>query len=288
MINDKLYFDSLGVDISKCATLEEALKVSKLDYIVEKKNIYLENNTIIKDKFATVKNTNGAVLGIVGKDYTILNNIDGFDFVDDLVMKYKMKFIKAGHYEKDENSFIILKMEYTSEIEVYIFISNSYGGSGSVMTMLTPVFNKSVIMLKDYKTLIRHSKNVKDKPVICEELIAVYNCILNDLENSIHKYKQKMFTSSQFRNILNKLTGLNKELSNIKRERAEKTVDEIMTRYYSQELQKEPENLWRAILSVSGQECQRDTLRDTNNPEIFLNRIITGMPLLTQFIREVK
>lgn len=291
-MNDKLYFNDIGEDISECNNLQDALEKSGLNYLVEKKNIYLEDGTLIKDKYATVKNTDNSVFGIVGKDYCVLNNSEGFDFIDDLINTYGMKLVKAGLYEKNENAFIILKMKEFDILEdklvPYILVTNSYGGSGSVMTLVTPTINNNAIILGKYKILIRHSKNVKDRPVICEQIYGTCSAIIKNTLNLADKYYSKVFTRDKFSSVLERITGINKSISNIKRERAEKTIDEIFTRYNSPELSKYGETLWRAVLSIAGQECQRETLRDTGNSEIFLNRILSGMPLLNQFMKEVK
>lgn len=292
MIGDKIYFENLGVDVSDCKTIEQVLKKAKIDYIVEKQNIYLKSGKLIENNFATVRNDNENVLGIVGKDYTILSNSEGFDFVDELVTNYNMKFVRAGEWGKGERSFIILSMPKQvingDELIPYILLTNSYDGSESVKAMLTPAINNNVIMFGDYRYLIRHSKNVKDRPILCEHLITFFNSIMESIRDLANTYALQKFTGDKFVATLNLILGMNKPISNIKRERAEQTLQEIMNRYYSEEMHKFGDNFWRAVLCIAGQECQRQTLRDTGNPEIYLDRVLNGMKFLNQFIAEVK
>ena len=291
MIGDKLYFEDLGVDVSECNSIEEVLNKSKLNYLVEKQNIYLKDGREIKDNYATVKN-NETVLGVVGKDYTVLSNSEGFDFVDELINNYNFKFVRAGEWSKGERSFIVLSMPeielFGDKLIPYVLLTNCYDGSGSVKAIITPVINKNVIMFGDYKYLIRHSKNVKDRPVLCEQLYAFFNSIIRSIVEQAETFNIKNFTKDEFITILSHILGIDKSISNIKRERAEQTMQEIMSRYYSEEMNKFGETFWRAVLCIAGQECQRQTLRDTGNSEIFLYRILNGMKMLNQFIEEVK
>lgn len=291
MIGDKLYFEDLGVDVSECNSIEEVLNKSKLNYSVEKQSIYLKDGREIKDNYATVKN-NETVLGVVGKDYTVLSNSEGFDFVDELINTYNFKFVRAGEWSKGERSFIVLSMPeielFGDKLIPYVLLTNCYDGSGSVKAIITPVINNNAIMFGDYKYLIRHSKNVKDRPVLCEQLYAFFNSIIRSVAEQAEIFNIKNFTKDEFIAILSHILGIDKSISNIKRERAEQTVQEIMSRYYSEEMNKFGETFWRAVLCIAGQECQRQTLRDTGNSEIFLYRILNGMKMLNQFIEEVK
>ena len=89
----------------------------------------------------------------------------------------------------------------------------------------------------------------------------------------------------EFLSVARGLAGLDKDnLTNIKRERAQAMLNEISERYNAPDLERFEETVWRAVQCISDYECHRETLRDTNNPEIQLNRILSGMVLLNKFI----
>lgn len=96
----KKYFDDIGVNIQNAHTLESAIKISGLDFTVEKralsyntptpqsfgdKTVMVDVPTPIPDNFATVRSDTNAFLGIVGKKYTILQNDEAFNFLDDII-----------------------------------------------------------------------------------------------------------------------------------------------------------------------------------------------------------
>ena len=94
-------WDSIGTSIvgmGKQTHLAEALDKANLNYYVGKENITTASGLIIPGKQATVKHYadgSTAVAGVVSPSYEIMQNIDAFNFVDDLVDE-GVEIIKAG------------------------------------------------------------------------------------------------------------------------------------------------------------------------------------------------
>jgi hypothetical protein len=88
---------NLGQIITDYPTSAEAIKHAGLDYEVEKRKLFtssgeiiLANQTIqnkieVPNYYSTVRTDNNAVLGVVGKDYQIVQNRDAFSFFDSIV-----------------------------------------------------------------------------------------------------------------------------------------------------------------------------------------------------------
>jgi hypothetical protein len=89
---------NLGQIITDYPTSAEAIKHAGLDYEVEKRKLFTPSSAeIILDKqtilskievpnyYSTVRTDNDAVLGVVGKDYQIVQNRDAFSFFDSIV-----------------------------------------------------------------------------------------------------------------------------------------------------------------------------------------------------------
>jgi len=90
----------LGTIINDYPTSAEAIKYAGLDYTVEKRPLFTydtENNTgdpetdiiipeiEVPDFYATIRNDTEQVLGVVGKDYEVVQNVDAFTFFDSIV-----------------------------------------------------------------------------------------------------------------------------------------------------------------------------------------------------------
>lgn len=82
---------NLGQVIQDYPTSAEAIHHSGLDYEVQKRKLFtssIQNSTIeVPNYFSTVRSDNDAILGVVGKDYQIVQNRDAFSFFDAIVQK---------------------------------------------------------------------------------------------------------------------------------------------------------------------------------------------------------
>ncbi len=71
-----------GVSFLKSATAEEALKFANLNFEVVKMPLQTQDsNLFVPDHFATVRTDNNSVLGVVGKDYKVIQNNEAFSFL---------------------------------------------------------------------------------------------------------------------------------------------------------------------------------------------------------------
>jgi hypothetical protein len=88
----------LGQIVEEYPTSKEAIRFAGLDYEVEKRRLFTFDNqnsfgnadTIqptvpVPNYFATVRTDNDTVLGVVGKDYQVVQNRDAFAFFDAIV-----------------------------------------------------------------------------------------------------------------------------------------------------------------------------------------------------------
>ena len=89
---------NLGQIVTDYPTSGEAIEFAGLDYTVEKRPLYTLNNPDfltgeerspnklkVSNFFATVRSDTDQILGIVGKDYQIVQNKDAFSFFDAIV-----------------------------------------------------------------------------------------------------------------------------------------------------------------------------------------------------------
>lgn len=150
----------LGQIVSDYPTSAEAIKHAGLDYTVEKRRLFTydnqnniadENTHIVIPKievpnyFATIRTDNQKVLGIVGRDYVVIQNEDAFSFFDAIVSGYGIMYETAGALGKGERIFITaklpgyIKVGNDDLIEKYLFLTTSHDGYGSITSPFTPV-----------------------------------------------------------------------------------------------------------------------------------------------------
>lgn len=291
----KTYFENIGNDVTKCNKIQDVLKSSGLDYRVEKKELYLEDKKHVDNWYATVRDDNNSVLGVVGKDYCVLDNIEGFEFINEIINGNDTMFESAGSWDKGRRAFIVAKTKSLNicgdEFTPYILFTNSHDGSGSIKVMFTPIrvlCSNTIILAEEkaqMKISIRHSKNAKDRLKIAQEVLSANSDYIEKLKRNAEIMNSVDLPREEFIRLVGIMTGVEKDnLTNIKRQRAEQTLNEIKERYNAQDLQRMNETVWRAVQCISDWECHRQVLRETNNPEIQLYRVMSGMKFLNEFI----
>jgi phage/plasmid-like protein (TIGR03299 family) len=133
---------NLGQIIEDYPTSAEAIRHADLDYEVEKRKLFtpaLEGTTIeVPNYFSTIRTDNHTVLGVVGKDYQIVQNRDAFSFFDSIVGGDGILYETAGALGNGERIFITAKLPgyirvgKDDLIEKYLFLTTSHDGSGSI------------------------------------------------------------------------------------------------------------------------------------------------------------
>lgn len=191
-------FKLCGNDYTKQnVSLKEVIEDAKLDYNVSKQHLIrindeaykaikngdpmvglkLSEENIITSHCATVDDTNGHTLGVVGAEYGIVQNTKAFDFINFIeeVSGVTPKIETAGKLGYGERIFITAKLgedAYLSpqdNINNYVVFTNSHNGSGAVMAFFTPIrvicqnsLNMAIHNAQN-KVVFKHTKNVNTR-----------------------------------------------------------------------------------------------------------------------------
>jgi len=99
----------------------------------------------IPDHVANIREDDGAVLGIVGKDYQIVQNAEAFSFLDALVPDGIVKYESAGSLKGGKRVWVLARMPETFDVaegdklEQYILMLTSHDGTRAVTVKPTSV-----------------------------------------------------------------------------------------------------------------------------------------------------
>lgn len=148
--NDNLFvvgkpaWHGFGTVLNNPPTCAEALRISKLDWSVEKVELYA-GNKVVEDYIANIRSDTNDVLGIVTPKYHIVQNIDAFDFVDDIMSneEYECTYESAGSLFGGKRVWILARMPnkkiLDEDVASYMFFSNSHDGKSSLKCGVTNV-----------------------------------------------------------------------------------------------------------------------------------------------------
>ena len=238
----------LGTIVEDYPTSAEALRFAGLDYTVEKWPMYaydpngiIGDDLHVPDKFATVRTDNRAVLGTVGRDYEIVQNIDAFAFFDSIVGgDHGILYETAGALGKGERIFITAKLPGYIRvgaddcIEKYLFLTTSHDGYGSITAAFTPVRivcnNTLNAAMRNHTNAIkiRHTGGAKDRLAEAHKLMQISNSMSDELSGIFNQWAKVRITDHEVKHLIQVAMVPNKEtLSNLLQGR----TDELSTVY---------------------------------------------------------
>jgi phage/plasmid-like protein (TIGR03299 family) len=229
----------LGQIVEDYPTSAEALHIAGLDYNVEKRLLFTiasEKPTVnddnissihsieVPDYYATVRTDSEAVLGVVGKDYEVVQNIDAFAFFDAIVEGDGIQYETAGALGKGERIFITaklpgyIKVGSDDLIEQYLFLTTSHDGFGSITAAFTPVRivcnNTLNAALRNCSNAlkIRHTTNAKERLAQAHKLMGISNRFSQELEGILNQWAKIRITESEVKKLIQLALVPNKEV----------------------------------------------------------------------------
>ncbi|WP_443938799.1 DUF932 domain-containing protein [Pedobacter sp. MW01-1-1] len=237
---------ALGTIVEHYPTSAEALAFAGLDYTVEKRPLYtldalnfklinepdpdaiiLGNHTQIEvpNYFATLRTDTEQVLGVVGKDYKVVQNTDAFAFFDSIVGGTDgILYETAGGLGKGERIFITaklpsyIKVGKADLIEQYLFLTTSHDGFGSISAAFTPirvVCNNTLNAALRHNSnaiKIRHSSGATERLKQAHLLMGISNQLATEMEEVFNHWAKTRITDLELKKLIQQAMAPNKEV----------------------------------------------------------------------------
>lgn len=252
-------------------TAQEALDASRLDYEVKKIGVSIEIDGQIhtsKTHFATYRDDTKIVLGTVGKDYQVVQNIDCLQFLDEIIKDGKGTFETAGALGNGERIFITVKMnnviklgDSNDVVEEYLFITNSHDGSGKVIISFTPtriVCNNTLQMALQgarNKITLKHTTTIADRMHTAQTIIAEQIHYHNHLQQVFDELRRIQIREQDIRPLMCKIVLTPQENELLEKINYEYSASRFMSTKKCNILN----NIMNTIESGIGQEYHRGT-----------------------------
>jgi len=229
----------LGKIVDDYPTSKQAMAFAGLDFTVQKRQLFTYDNlnnvanafTEIKtaeievpDFFATVRTDTEEVLGVVGRDYEVVQNADAFCFFDAIVGGDGIMYETAGALGKGERVFITAKLPgyinvgSNDLIEKYLFLTTSHNGYGSITAAFTPiriVCNNTLnaaLRNQTNSVKIRHTANAKERLEQAHVLMGITNELSNEIESIFKSWSKISITDNEIKKLIQLALVPNKEV----------------------------------------------------------------------------
>lgn len=165
-------------------TSEAMAEAARLNWSVRQRPLRTVDGVDVPDHFANVRSDTGAVLGVVGKSYNVIQNGEAFDFLDSLLQDGLMRYESAGSLRGGRIVWALARMPGFDSIAEndgslrYVLFSTSHDGSASVYAMPTSVrvvCANTLAIATGRAVGIRHTGNTRAKLETARRLISQYD-----------------------------------------------------------------------------------------------------------------
>lgn len=229
----------MGNIIDGLATAEEALELSGLNFSVEKQQLFTfdaEGNKLkVKDRFATVRDTDNKHLGIVSKDYHVYQNDEAFAFLNRITDTGSgdAVFTTAGSLLGGSRSFMVLKLNDSFTVgdddahDLYLMCTNSHDGSQAFSVSATPIRavcrNTVTLGLAQARSkwTMRHKMSLEYRAQDAREVLTLAFKYEDAFEEAVQQMMDIQISKDKMHAIADKIVPASKVQHDL-------TVDEIM------------------------------------------------------------
>jgi|SRR5579872_1305796 len=185
-----------------------------LEWSVEMQEVQTAGGVKIPDTFATVRTDTGAVLGVVGSRYQIVQNSDAFDFLDSLLQDGVMKYESAGALRGGRIVWALARLPSVDEIAEgdnslrYVLFTTSHDGSASIHAIPTSV---RVVCANTLRIAtagdigFRHTGNVASKLEEARRYLSQFDSEFTLYRDKARILAQRRYTPAQAKEYINTL-----------------------------------------------------------------------------------
>lgn len=181
MVAGKPAWHVLGTNVSAAVDSKQAVQLSGLaDWNLTKKPLYYRDQTGMMreapDVFGVIRQDTDEMLGSVGNFYKVIQNEEGFEFLDSVLKQFGAKYESAGSLYGGKQVWMLAHFPQQSftinggdKVESYVIFTNPNDGTGAAYAYPT---TERVVCANTFRTStkdrskgisIRHTGDIKNK-----------------------------------------------------------------------------------------------------------------------------
>lgn len=297
----------IGTVTDKAVNSEQAISHAGLDWTVSTRPLVTfsdekgVNDRLIDvpDTFATVRDSDDTVLGVVGDRYKVVQNKECFNFLDTVVDDSEATYETAGSLNNGKIVWMMLNLGKEIKVDEdvtvpYLLMVNSHDGSTSVRGLPTPIrvvcSNTLRLALSSnaYKGFsFRHTQNVDGRIQQARTLLNLSYEYVDGFQEEMEKLLDTTVTDDMFYDVLENLMPLPmakennaSQVSRVNQQRA--SIEKL---WYEPEFANQQGTAWSLLNAVSNYEQWHSHLRgDTSRDERIAIKTVqnTESPLTQQ------
>jgi len=208
----------LGVRVDEGISPAEMMKVSGLDWTVEKRPMYLADGAQVPKKHALVRTSDNKVLDLVGNNWTPVQNSTAFDFFQEFCDAGDMTMHTAGSLLEGRRIWALAKVssDFTvfgdDKVEGYLLFSNPHMFGQCVDVRFTPirvVCNNTLTMSLNSKAQNFAKVNHRGEfdPEAVKEILGIARNTMDEYKQVAEFLGSKQVEDKKFKEFLGKVFG---------------------------------------------------------------------------------
>ena len=263
-------FANIGSNVRSAVTVEQALNMGNLNYKVEKRPIYLSDDTPIPDRYATVRDVDNYVYDIVSDRYTIVQNEDAFGFIN--YMSEDIQFEKIGE-TKSGMIYLIASLEPMQILgdtyQPHLCFRNSHNGKFQLSVTISPLRvvckNQVNICFEESPNTIniRHSSQANVRLEEASHVLKGTADYMKELNKQAEKWAIQKVSNAQIVQILDELFPMDKEMKDYQLERVEEQKILLTKAYQADDNANFKNTMWGMINAYSDFITHKPQYRNT-------------------------
>lgn len=261
---------NVGTDIKKAKSVEQALKISGLDYTVEKVPVFLENGLKVPGAFCTKRTDSDTTYGVVGSQFELVQNQEGFEFIDGLCSE-GLKFLKAG--ETSKMVYIIASLPTVNilgdDFTPHAIFQNSHGGHTTLKATIAPLRivcqNQFNLTFRNSTNTIslRHTKSIQGKLSTAQEVLVQNTEYMTEFQKQATLLAAKKISKNELESIANATFHIDPECNPTQLAKAEEKKQLFLTAYNSDDNQNFKGTAWGVINAYSDYITHKPMMKST-------------------------
>lgn len=264
----------LGNIIQDAPTSEDAIKYAGLDWDVITTPIMTNTGIEIPGYFANMRSDNNKSLGIVSKDYKIVQNREAFSFVDN-ILGGEVYYETAGSLAEGKRVWMLAHIGdhkvLGDEVKNYVLLSNSHDGKSAIKATVTPVRvvcqNTLNLALKSAQRIwsIRHKGDLATKIEEARRTLELSDVYMKNMNVFAEKMAMIKMSQSEVKNFVDTLFFVNEAMSKTITNNVEEMKEDFLLRYNNApDIANFRGTKWGVIQALTDHRTHREAQRKTS------------------------
>ena len=289
----------LGTMVESAPSSIDALTLAGLDWSVVQKDVFTQDGSPIPGFKVNLRDSDGAVLGIVSDRYRVVQNMDAFRFTDDLLGE-GVTYETAGALQGGRKVWMLARMPQRyfiagDEIAPYLVVMNSHDGSSGIKVAMTPIRvvcqNTLNLALGTARRTwaAKHTENVLYRVHEARETLELADTYMKELRRGIEELSRIRLSDRKALELMREFFPVTKELSDGQRKNNIRLLGDLKHRYWdAPDLAYVENNGYRFVNAVSDFATHAEPVRRTKNysENLFL-RTVEGNPMIDKAYKMV-